>query len=63
MTNMKQTLAILILSLGLSACSLIKTEMPSNEGQGPDLMRPSPCACTQLDFDSDLNNGGFQWNS
>lgn len=47
-----------LLLLSVAACSGRKTvELPDNEGTGSDYMKPSPCACSQIDFDS----RGFEW--
>ena len=53
---MKKTVCILMLVFELAACAT-DTEMPGNNGTGSDLMRPSPCACLQIDYDG----RGFEW--
>lgn len=53
---MKKTFSLLILVLAITACTGAR-EMPSNSGQGTDLMLPSPCVCQQLDYDG----RGFTW--
>ena len=46
--------------LAVSGCQTTNnTEMPRNNGDGADFMRPSPCACLQLDYDG----SGFEWLS
>ena len=55
---MKKTISLLLLALAVSACSGAR-EMPTNSGEGTDLMLPSPCVCTQLDYDG----RGFTWVS
>jgi len=60
---MIKTIATLILTITLTACAGSKTEMPTNDGEGTDLMRKSPCVgaerspCAPLDFDG----RGFTW--
>jgi len=54
---MTRPILILALLLALAACAGTKTEMPSNPSEGTDMMRKSPCACEQLDFDG----RGFTW--
>ena len=53
---MKTLFGILLICTSLSACTS-KQELPSNSGSGADLMRSSPCACNQIDYDG----SGFKW--
>jgi len=54
---MKKFFALGMLAFVLAACGTANTEMPSNDGSGTDLMRESPCACVQLDYD----DRGYEW--
>ena len=54
---MKKAIALVALAIVLAACGTTNTEMPTNQGDGTDLMRKSPCACSQLDYD----DRGYQW--
>ncbi len=55
---MKKTICILLALFGLTAC-VTDIEMPRNDATGSDLMRQSPCACLQIDYDG----RGFEWRS
>lgn len=54
---MKKAIALAVLAFILTACGTSKKEMPTNQGDGTDLMRKSPCVCTQLEFDG----RGYTW--
>lgn len=49
---------ILLLLVGCTVSGK-SVEMPANDGSGSDLMRKSPCACSEIDF----NSRGFVWAS
>jgi hypothetical protein len=53
-----KALALFICLVVLSACAASK-EIPTNEGDVSDTMRESPCACNEVDFNSE----GFKWLS
>ncbi len=53
---MRTIFGILLICISLSACTS-NLELPSNSGSGADLMRESPCACNQIDYDG----SGFKW--
>lgn len=53
-----KTLIILMAVGFLSACTT-QREMPVNEGDESDVMRPSPCACNEVNYDE----RGFKWVS
>lgn len=52
-------LGLMLLLLVGCTVSGKSVEMPANDGSGSDLMRKSPCACSEIDF----NSRGFVWAS
>lgn len=48
-----------LLLVGCTPSGRSNVEMPENNGSGSDLMRPSPCACEPIDF----NSRGYEWVS
>lgn len=51
-------IALLVLLFTFSGCAA-SPEMPTNQGDDSDTMKPSPCVCNEVDFDS----RGFTWVS
>jgi hypothetical protein len=43
----------------VTGCTQRAVELPDNSGEGSDLMIKSPCACTELDY----NSRGYEWRS
>ena len=60
---MHRLLTIAVAALALAAVAgcqaTTKTEMPTNDQDGADRMRISPCACAPIEYDG----SGFKWLS
>ncbi|GAB3127250.1 hypothetical protein [Novispirillum itersonii] len=59
MQTAKTLILTLFLAFTVSACGAVNrdTELPKN-GTGSDEMKPSPCACQPIPF----NSRGFDWS-
>lgn len=54
-----KNVAVFLFLVVLAGCAAVEpdVEMPKNSGTGADEMKPSPCACEQLDYDG----RGYRW--